>query len=294
MAQHYDNMAKDLLTDHATDISQFVLGMDDVEVLEDLDTEQQIVIAQRTDSTKRVRINNREAILHIELQLRDSTRKPMWARNAAYHGYLVGEHQMPVYSNVIYFHPDAGRNDTGRYEYQWNGYTYTLHYKVIRLIEIEGQAVLETQTPGILPFTPLMKPPTEMTPEQWVQQCIDATIATPVESPTKGNLLYGLSVFGGLVHDQGLFERIPEELMQESSFFQHQREKFIAEGITQGAKEATLKNLLTVLNAKFHTEAVRALTPALKNIDDLQRLEELHLTAINVGSLEAFTENLFE
>jgi hypothetical protein len=294
MAQHYDNMAKDLLTDHATDISQFVLGEEDVEVLEDLDTEQQLVIAQRTDSTKRVRLNNREAILHIELQLRDSTRKPMWARNAAYHGYLVGEHQMPVYSNVIYFHPDAGRNDTGRYEYQWNGYTYTLHYKVIRLIEIEGQAVLETQTPGILPFTPLMKPPTEMTPEQWVQQCIDATIATPVESPTKGNLLYGLSVFGGLVHDQGLFERIPEELMQESSFFQHQREKFIAEGITQGAKEATLKNLLTVLNAKFHTEAVRALTPALKNIDDLQRLEELHLTAINVGSLEAFTENLFE
>jgi hypothetical protein len=166
--------------------------------------------------------------------------------------------------------------------------------KVIRLIEIEGQAILEAQTPGLLPFTPLMKPPTEMTPEQWVQQCIDATIATPVESPTKGNLLYGLSVFGGLVHDQGLFERIPEELMQESSFFQHQREKFIAEGITQGAKEATLKNLLTVLNAKFHTEAVRALTPALKNIDDLQRLEELHLTAINVGSLEAFTENLFE
>jgi hypothetical protein len=62
--------------------------------------------------------------------------------------------------------------------------------KVIRLIEIEGQAILEAQTPGLLPFTPLMKPPTEMTPEQWVQQCIDATIATPVESPTKGNLLY--------------------------------------------------------------------------------------------------------
>ena len=33
----------------------------------------------------------------------------MWARNARYHGYLIGEHQIPVYSNVIYFHPDAGK-----------------------------------------------------------------------------------------------------------------------------------------------------------------------------------------
>ena len=84
------------------------------------------------------------------------------------------------------------------------------------------------------------------------------------------------------------------ELMQESPFFQRQRAKFIAEGITQGAKEATLKNLLTVLNAKFHTEAVRALTPALENIDDLQRLEELHLNAINANTLDAFTETLFK
>lgn len=86
--------------------------------------------------------------------------------------------------------------------------------------------------------------------------------------------------------------------MQESSFFQHQREKFIAEGITQGitqgAKEATLKNLLTVLKAKFHVESLRALGPALENIDDLQRLEQLHLTAVNAENLEAFTKILFE
>ena len=94
-------------------------------------------------------------------------------------------------------------------------------------------------------------------------------------------LLYGLSVFGGIVHDQSLFERIPEEFRQGSSFFQHQREKFIAEGITQGAKEDTLKNLLTVLKAKFHVEAVRAIDPLLQNIDNLQRLEQFLLTAVN-------------
>lgn len=294
MAQQYDTIGKDILNERINEIAQFVLNVPDVEVIADLDTEQQIVRAFRTDITKRIRFKTHEAVLHIELQLRDSSEKPMWARNAHYHGYLVGEHQIPVYSNVIYFHPDAGKNDPGYYAYSWNGYDYRLSYKVIRLIGIEGQAILEAKIPGLLPFTPLMKPPTEVTPEQWVQQCIDATLATPLEPPTKGNLLYGLSVFGGIVHDQSLFERIPEELMQESSFFQHQREKFIAEGITEGAKEATLKNLLTVLNAKFHIESVRALGPALENIDDLERLEQLHLTAVNAENLEAFTETLFE
>ena len=82
--------------------------------------------------------------------------------------------------------------------------------------------------------------------------------------------------------------------MQESSVWQHHREKFMAQGIEQGAKEATRKNLLTVLNTKFHREAVRALTPALENIDDLQRLEKLHLNAINANTLDVFTETLFK
>ncbi len=298
MAQAYDTTGKDILNEWINEVAQFVLNVPDLEVVADLDTEQQLVRAFRTDITKRVRINTHEAVLHIELQLRDSTEKPMWARNAHYHGYLIGEHQLPVYSNVIYFHPNAGKSDPGVYEYSWNGYDYRLNYKVIRLIEIEGQAILEAQIPGLLPFTPLMKPPAEMPLERWVQQCVDTTIAIRIDRPMKGTLLYGLSLFGSLVHDQDLFEQIPEELMQESPFFQHQREKFIAEGITQGitqgAKEATLKNLLTVLNAKFHAEAVRALTPALKNIDDLKRLEELHLNAINASTLEAFTETLFK
>ena len=118
MAQDYDNMGKSLWTDHAVDLSRFVLDVEDIEVLEDLDTERQTIIARQTDITKHVRVNNQEAILHVELQLRDSTDTPMWARNAQYQGYLVGEYQMPVYSNVIYFHPRAGRNDPGGYTYK--------------------------------------------------------------------------------------------------------------------------------------------------------------------------------
>ena len=287
MAQDYDNLGKSLWADHAVDLSRFVLGEEDVEVIEDLDTEQQTVIARQTDITKRVRVNKQEVILHVELQLRDSTRKPMWARNAQYQGYLVGEHQIPVYSNVIYFHPNAGRNDPGGYTYEWNGYEHTNRYKVIRLIEIEGQAILEMQAPGLLPFTPLMKPPVGMDLEQWVQECIDVTRAAPVDQQTQADLLYGIYLFGSVVTDAVLFERlIPEELMRESKGYQRQRERII--------RENTIENTLALLSDQFQPETVSALTPALRNINDLQKLKQLLRAAARVQNIEAFAQMLYE
>ncbi len=289
MAQEYDNIAKNLLTDYATDISQFVLGINEVEVVENIDTEQQIVIGQRTDSTKRIRINNSEAILHIELQLRDSTHKPMWARNAAYHGYLIGEHQIPVYSNVIYFHPTAGRNDTGLYTYRSHGYEYTLRYKVIRLVDIDGQSVLEIGAPGLLPFTPLMKQPLGMDIDQWIRECVSAVTATAVDQQTRGDLLCAISLFGGIVYDAHLFKQIiPEALMQESKYYQLLRDEFVAQGIEQGARETTIKNTLTLLKAKFTEKDVNELIPIMQRITEFQRLEQLHLAAAEVQSLDTF------
>ncbi len=286
MAQDYDNIGKSLWTDHAEELSRFVLDADDVEVLTDLGTEQQI-IERETDIVKRVRVNNQEVVLHVELQLRDSTNTPMWARNAQYQGYLVGKYQMPVYSNVIYFHPNAGRNDPGGYTYTWNDYEHTNRYKVIRLIEIEGQSVLEMQAPGILPLTPLMKPPAGMGLEHWVQECVNTTMAAPVDQETQGDLLYATSLFGCVVHNSELYVRlIPEELMRESKFYQHQMEK--------AARETTLKNTLTVLNRKFPAEAVNALTPEMQNIDDLQRLEQLLIAAAEARNLDTFTQMLHE
>ena len=283
MAQDYDNMGKSLWTDHAVDLSRFVLGEEDVEVIADLDTEQQTVISRQTDITKRVRVNNQVAILHVELQLRDSTHKPMWARNAHYQGYLVGEYQMPVYSNVIYFHPNAGRNDPGGYTYEWNGYEHTNRYKVIRLIEIDGQAVLEMQAPGLLPLTPLMQPPAGMPPENWAQECIDATRAAPVDQKTEADLLFALYLFGSIVYDPQVFKRrIPEELMRESKGYQLM------------LRENTIEHIIALLEQQFHTEAVRALTPMLQNINDLERLKELHLAAARVPNIENFAQKLID
>ncbi len=290
MAQDYDNIGKKLWADYAEDLSRFVLEMDDVEVLADLDTEQQI-IERQTDIIKHIRINGQKAILHVELQLRDSTDKPMWARNAQYQGYLVGKHEQPVYSNVIYFHPRAGRNDPGGYTYRRGDYEHTNRYKVIRLIEIEGKAILERQAPGLLPFTPLMKPPTGVNLEQWVKECIDVTRAAPVDQQTQADLLYGIYLFGGVVYESELLDRlIPEELMQESKTYQRQMER-AAERVT---KETTVRHILTLLKRQFRPETVNALTPAIQNIDDLQRLEQLLIAASEARNIESFAQMLHE
>ena len=286
MAQDYDNMGKILWTDHAVDLSRFVLEQDDVEVLTDLGTEQQI-IERETDIVKQIRVNGHKAILHVELQLRDSTDTPMWARNAQYQGYLVGKYQMPVYSNVIYFHPNAGRNDPGGYTYSWDNYEHTNRYKVIRLAEIEGQAVLEMQAPGLLPLTPLMKPLPGMDLERWVQKCVNTTMTTSVPQKTQADLLYGIYIFGSVVIHATLLEQlIPEELMRESEGYQRQREKIL--------RENTIENTLALLKRRFHTEEVRALTPALKNINDLERLQQLLVAVPEMQSLEAFAQMLHE
>ena len=286
MAQDYDNIGKKLWTDHAVDLSRFVLGADDVEVLTDLGTEQQI-IERETDIVKQIRVNNQKAILHVELQLRDSTDTPMWARNAQYQGYLVGKYQMPVYSNVIYFHPNAGKNDPGGYTYSWDDYQHTNRYKVIRLAEIEGQGILERQTPGLLPFTPLMQPPAGMNIERWVQTCVDTTRAAPIDQQTQADLLHGISVFGGIVYNAELLDRlIPEELMQESKTYQLMVER--------AARETTIENTLALLKRRFHTEEVNALTPALQNINDLERLQQLLVAVPEMQSLETFAQMLHE
>ena len=47
MAQEYDTIKKHLFSDYATEISQFILGIKNIQVIDNIDTEQQIVIGGR-------------------------------------------------------------------------------------------------------------------------------------------------------------------------------------------------------------------------------------------------------
>ena len=296
MRQRYDNAAKFVTAGYPKAFAEHILEYPNLIVLEELATEQVTLKTHYTDSTLKVPFPDEVAILHNEVQAYDS-REPMPFRFAGYNGFLIREHQLNVYCSVLYLHPRAGLDDPGFYAYRRHGCEYRHQYRVVRLIEIEGQSILELQEPGLLPLTPLMKPPSGMSEVQWFEKCVDATAASNVGSEDVNLLLAALGIFGGLVYDKQLVEeRLPEGIMQESPFFQEYIQEAEARGLERGLERGqragTIDSILTLLSDQFQPEAVQALKPRLETIEDLERLKELLRSAPRVQSLEAFTENL--
>ena len=304
MAQ-YDDAAKHLLLHNADTLLPFLHGAPNLKVLRRLDTEQPTLKTHHADSTWEVSIDEEESISHVEVQTRNS-REPMPFRMAGYHGFLVAEHKKPVRCTVIYLHAKAGRNDPGGYGYEWNGKPcYLLKYRVVRLIEIDGSSILELRAPGLMPFTPLMQSPEGMSAERWLKECIDATSSLSVSKEHRHDLLALLSVFGKLGYDEKLLmDSITEDMVNESLLFQRYAERYaenaikpaveeaLARGIEQGERNATIGTILSFLEARFQTTAVRSLQPLLETIDDMERLKQLAPAAASAESLEKFLEAL--
>lgn len=74
--------------------------------------------------------------------------------------------------------------------------------------------------------------------------------------------------------------------MRESKGYQRQRERIL--------RENTINHISVVLKAKFPADIVNALTPIIQNINDVQRLEELHMAAAQVKNIESFAQMLSE
>ena len=288
----FDTIAKHLIHTYPRDFARFALQYDDIEVLDVIDTEQPTVEAHRTDSLIRVRIDGQEALVHHEFQTTDSS-PPMPQRMAGYIGRGIEQHGLPVYSNVIYLRPAAGRTDPGHYLQERHGYRVLVQYKVIRLIELDGQRILDGGHAGLLPFVPLMQRPVEVDAEAWLRQCVNRAQEIPMDEIVKANYLADLAILSGLVYRlETITAIIAEETMYESSVVQYFTEKGIKQGIEQGiergSRERAIEDLLDVLEIRFGLAASDPLAARLGAIDDVQRLKQLFRAAIQVPSLEAF------
>ena len=281
----FDVISKALIQTYPQDFARFALAQDDVEVIEVLDTEQPTVETHRMDSLMRVRIDGTEALMHHEFQTTDSTPSAMPLRMAGYMGRMLEQYGLPVYSHVIYLRPNAGRHDRGEYVQDRPGYRVVIQYKVIRLSELAGQAILDGGYTGLLPFAPLMQPPEGLAAAPWLRQCVQRAEALPMAAETKANFLTDLVILSGLVYDYQTIQRIiPEDIMYESSVIQH----FAEQGIEQGREQVGREFLLDVLALRFQPEDVQRLASRIEAIDDVQHLKQLHRAAIQVPSLEAF------
>ena len=325
----YDDAAKYHLLQNADTLLPYLQDAPNLKVLRRLDTEQPTLKTRQADSTWETSIDGEESISHVEVQTHNSP-VPMPFRVAGYHGFLVAEHQKPVYSTVIYLHANAGRNDPGGYGYDWHGEPcYLLTYRVLRLIEVEGAPILELQSPGLMPFTPLMRPPDGMSAERWLKECIEATASLSVSMAHRHDLLALLSIFGKLGYDESLImASVKEEMVNESLVFQRYAARYAeaaikpaveeartqafeegmeqgmerghsqgleqgrSQGLEQGRGQVAIEMLLGLLETRFQPAAVRNLRPLLETIDDVEQLKQLAPTAASAESLETFLEAL--
>ena len=294
-----DTISKYLIQHYPDHFACFALARDDVEVIEVIETEQPTIRARRSDSFIRVRIAGEEALVHNEFQTASSTNPPMERRMAGYIGYAIEHHGLPIYSNVIYLRPNAGQNDPGYYVQELPGYEIAIRYRVIRLIEIEGQRILNEGHSGLIPFTPLMKPPEGMASEAWLHRCIHTARTRPIARSPKADYLAGMVALSELVYDSEtisaiIFKEDIMDIIRESSLIQYFKQEGIEEGIEQGGRKRAIEDLLDVLEIRFDLRETDPLSARIAAIDDLQRLKQLHRAAIQVSNLEAFQRVLDE
>lgn len=283
--QKYDIVTKDVFYTFTEEVLRFILNRTDFQFLEYLESEFVTVEKREIDSLVKVLLNDKPVLVHCEFQTGDSTDVDMTRRNIGYMGRCYEKYGLPILSHVIYLKPNSGKNDSGGYRQDIEGYNFIVEYKVIRLIDIDGQSVLESRQPGLIPFASLMKPPTGMASLQWVNECVETIKSIQIDSPTRANLLINLWVMSGLIHErESLLHLLSEDIMQESSVYQY----IIEQGIEQGERNNTIESILELLSIRFQIDTTEAMKSDIEGIESLQRLKQLRRAAAEVRSFDAF------
>ena len=289
----YDTVAKNVIRGDPNDLIRFSLDTQDAEVIRVLETEQPTVNWYRADSFLHAKVRGKEVIVHLELQTHDSRQIPMPRRVAGYVGLGIRTFGMPIYSHVIYFHPDAGLNDPGEYVQDGPGYEITIKYKVIRLCEIEGQDILDAKLKGLIPFAPLMKPPEEVGSKEWLRHCVEVAETIPMDMADKPNYLASMAILCNVIFNfDDIREIIPEEILMQSDVVQYFKKLGIEQGIEQGARESIIEGILEALEVRFSAKDVEKLKPMLESVETLQRLKQLRREVLRTYSLETFAQVL--
>ena len=295
--QQFDIVAKDPFYVFPEDMLRFLMNRLDFEFIEHVDSNLTTVEVRHMDILIKVLLEGQPVLVHCEIQTDDSQHPDMVRRNVGYLGRCYEKYGLPIYSFVLYLRSTAGHRDPGGYFQNVPGHRFIVEYQVIRLSEVDGASIIEAQQPGLMPFTPLMKPPTDMSAIDWTARCAEVTQSLPVDSAVRNNLLIELWVMSGLAHErQDLLTLIPEDIVKESSVYQMIIERGIEQGIEQGkqlgAKEFAIEHILNLLNRRFNMSTAPALAPSLEAIDDLQRLSQLMDEAAEAEHLENFIHAL--
>ena len=284
----FDSASKRLVQKHPRDFVAFAfklrnIAADEFSDVELITPELPTVEMHQADVLIKVNLRGKYVLVHFEIQTTDSFDPPMALRMAGYIIRLVETYRMDVYSHVIYLRPDAGRNDPGLFVQDIVGQRILVEYQVIRLADLDGQAVLDAKHPGLLPFTPLMQPPADVNESEWLRRCI-ATVDS-LDVPNKLDTLGVLAVLGNALYDnETILETIRRITMNAAPIVQYVG--------AQAANERAREFILKLLAARLQPEAASTFKPVLDTIENAQRLEALFDAAIEIDSVEEFRQVL--
>lgn len=259
----------------------------DINVLEVITPEQPKVEMHQADTLIKAIHNGKEVLIHFEFQTTDSYEPEMPLRMAGYIIRSLEIHRLPVYSNVVYLRPDAGKNDPGIFEQNLENHKISIEYQVYRLNDIDGQQILDQKNIGLVPFTPLLKHDSAINDEEWLRKCIQTADCMDVRNKTE--YLGSLAILGNLYYDsQTIFNIIGEETMDQPPIVEYVAP--LAHEL--GAIKSTRKHILEVLALRLEIDATNTYKSKLDSINELQILEELFTTAMQVESSEEFNQAL--
>ncbi len=296
-----DTISKDYVQEHPDDFANLCIGDKDFTVLEIITPEQPTIEMHQADVLIKVEVDGREALLHIEFQTTDSYDPPMPLRMGGYIMWIAAKYRLLVYSYVIYIRPDAGKNDPGRFTQDLADHRILIEYKVVRLIDMDGQAVLDSNAVGLLPFTPLMERPAGVDAEAWFRRCVQTAARADVPEPSE--YIGSMAILGNLVYDMNMILAIvKEETMYELDIIRHLTEKATAEahqkgiqqGIQQGVQQGVQQSIFEALTLRLQSDAALRFKPALEQIDDPQQLQALLRAAMLANTPEDFQQVLEE
>ena len=299
--QKFDIVAKDPFYTFPEDMLRFLMNGTDFEFVEHVDSNLTTVEIRHMDILIKIRLDGQPVLIHCEIQTDDSVQPNMVQRNVGYLGRCYERYGLPIYSFVLYLRSTAGVQDPGGYFQDVPGHRFIVEYQVIRLSEIDGEEILQAQQPGLMPFTPLLKPPIGMSSIEWTTHCVEATKSLTIDTDVKNNILVELWVMSGLRHErQDLITILSENIVNNSSVYEMIIERGIEQGIERGfeqgkqfgAKESIIESILYLLDQRFEMSTTPVLTPLLEPIDDLQQLRQLFHEALEVEHLENFIRTL--
>ena len=285
----FDSASKRVVQQHPRDFVAFAFNLRGIRPDEFTDVElitpelPAVVNMRQADVLLKVNLRGTDVLVHFEIQTTDSFDPPMALRMAGYIIRLIEKYRMAVYSHVIYLRPNAGLRDLGYFAQAIDAHRVLVEYEVIRLAEVDGQAILDAQLPGLLPFTPLMRRPADVSGDAWLQRCIEAVDSLSV--PHKLDLLGSLAALASAIYDIATISAMIRRLTMEAI-------PIVEYWGAQAANERSREHILELLELRLHPDVAVAFKPALERIENAQQLEALFEAAALADSVADFQKVL--